>query len=350
MITAHYQEMMRLCFSTLSSQNYLLEGENFRILNDFPLECVDMIYTDPPYATGKRFRYNDSWKKPQIQSGEAIYVTEQEVGHHANWVNFLANRLHHMRRVLKPTGIIAISIGKDELFRLGILMDKIFGEENQLGLLNWQKRYSPSNDSKHLSDTTDYVLIYAKERHSGSDHYESHDQGITLLGNNDPCFDLDRMKIGDVPLMPFPLSWYHMPFVLGSQSWKHEYSGHNQEATRLLNAIMGGGHHLSSPKPLKLLEKIIQLWCPPNGIVLDPFAGSGTTGHAILDLNAKTHAQRRFLLVEQGNLQTQDRFAQTLTAERLRRVLSGDWASGPQPPLPGKFTFLSTLEPNLLLC
>jgi adenine-specific DNA-methyltransferase len=75
---------------------------------------------------------------------------------------------------------------------------------------------------------------------------------------------------------------YETPFYLGSQSWDHEESGHSQAGTNELNAIIGRGHNFETVKPLKLIQKIIQLWCPPNGIVMDPFAGSGTTGHAVL--------------------------------------------------------------------
>ena len=100
-----------------------------------------------------------------------------------------------------------------------------------------------------------------------------------------------------------------------------------------------GDHRFATPTPLKLLNKINQLWCPPDGVVLDPFAGSGTTGHAVLDLNASVGSKRTFILIEQGNPTTEDLFARTLTAERLRRVITGEWAVGNRPALPGGFTF-----------
>ncbi len=321
------------------SKNLLIEGENLHVLAVLPAETIDFVLTDPPYNTGRRFRYNDRWKQPSQDRTEGVYVTEQEVGRHACWLNFIAARLQAMKKLLKPSGVLAICIGKEELFRLGILMDDLFGEHNQLGIINWQKRYSPANDAKHLADTTDYVLIYAKDR-----SVHQHENGLfqerqTLWGLDDPCLDPDRLKIGDVPMLPFPLSWYQSPFEIGSQSWRHEQSGHNQDATKLLNAIMGGGNANATPKPLKLIEKIIQLWCPPDGVVLDAFAGSGTTGHAVLDLNSTVGSKRSFLLIEQGNITTGDMFARTLTAERLQRVLTGEWAIGLRPPLPGGFLF-----------
>jgi adenine-specific DNA-methyltransferase len=86
---------------------------------------------------------------------------------------------------------------------------------------------------------------------------------------------------------------------------------------------MGRDHGFDTVKPLKLFKKIISIWCPPDGIVLDPFAGSGTTGHAVLELNVESEAERSFILVEQGRKENRDPFARTLTAERVRRALLG---------------------------
>jgi DNA modification methylase len=330
-----------LCAGVQPSKNRLIEGDNLEVLAALPDSTVDLVCTDPPYGTGKQFRYNDNWKRYIPHPAEGVYVTEHEVGRHAGWINFMASRLRHMKRLLKPSGVITISIGKEKLFHLGILMDDLFGEQNRLGIINWEKRFSPSNDSKHIADTTDYVLIYAKDRRATRETASRNSITGSLWGMADPCFDPDRLKIGDVPLLSFPSAWYEEPFHLGCQSWRGKQSGYNHDATKLLNAIMGidDDHRPMTPKPLKLIEKIIQLWCPPDGCVLDPFAGSGTTGHAVLDLNTHLHANRTFILVEQGNPVTGDPFAQTGTSERLRRVLTGEWASGRHAPLSGSFTF-----------
>jgi adenine-specific DNA-methyltransferase len=128
------------------------------------------------------------------------------------------------------------------------------------------------------------------------------------------------------------------PFELGSQSWDHLESGHSQAARNLLDAIIGTQHNFDTAKPLKLIEKIVQLWCPPGGLVLDGFGGSGTTGHAVLSLNNQIEgSHRRFILIEGGS--GKDRFCNTLTAERVRRVISGKWDIGKQPSLEGGFTY-----------
>ena len=107
---------------------------------------------------------------------------------------------------------------------------------------------------------------------------------------------------------------------------------------------MGIGHGFETVKPLRLFKKIIQIWCPPAGIAFDPFAGSGTTGHAILDLNLESGADRRFVMVEQGRPERGDSYARSLTAERMKRAISGervdkDGGRAEAPPLPGGFRF-----------
>src|SRR5690606_20289787 len=91
----------------------------------------------------------------------------------------------------------------------------------------------------------------------------------------------------------------------------------------------------------KLFKKLIQIWCRRDGIVLDPFAGSGTTGHAVLDLNNEAGANRRFILIEQGNTDKGDHYAKTLTADRLKRVITGNWKSCKREPLGGGLRFLT---------
>ena len=111
-------------------------------------------------------------------------------------------------------------------------------------------------------------------------------------------------------------------FILGCQSWEHSESGHSQTGIKELNYILGRGHGFETVKPLKLIEKIIQLWCPPEGLVLDPFAGSGTTAHAVLELNLLTESKRNFIIIEKG--EKEDKYAKTLTRERVKRAITGE--------------------------
>ena len=139
---------------------------------------------------------------------------------------------------------------------------------------------------------------------------------------------LSDVKKGIVPTTYWSEDDYEAPFVLGTASWDHSESGHSQAGINELDSIVGRGHDFKTVKPLKLFKKIIQIWCRPNGIVLDPFAGSGTTAHAVLDLNTQTGSARRFVLIEQGNTAKGDHYAKTLTADRIRRVITGEWSTG----------------------
>ncbi|WP_137754506.1 DNA methyltransferase, partial [Sphingopyxis sp. L1A2A] len=161
---------------------------------------------------------------------------------------------------------------------------------------------------------------------------------------------LEDVKKGITPMTYWSDDDYDSPLVTDSTSWDHEQSGHSQSGINELTAIVGPGHGFETVKPLKLIKKIIQIWCPPSGIVLDPFAGSGTTGHAVLGLNHESGASRRFLLVEQGRPERGDAYARTLTYERLKRVISGERASKDgkvslsAEPLPGGFRFSKLMD------
>lgn len=438
-------------------RNRIIEGDPLQAIASLYglMGTVDFIYADPPYNTGNGdFRYNDRWETDPNDANPGDYVGLEDAGRHTKWLNFMAPRLHMFKRVLKPSGVIAISIDDREIFRLGMLMDDIFGEKNRLGIINWQKKYTPSNDSKHVSPSTEYVLVYAKReaeakttllartkemdaRYDNPDNdrkgdwksnspsaktystandyaiqnpftgelvyppegrvwsYQKstmkawlEDWGSSYKEKKDPSgkapmlvIDGDfsetkkraqeRYKQGNWPVLYFFDKGHGRPAIkrylkdvkqgrvvmtylaeedyedqlnLGCQSWDHEQSGHNQDASKLLNAVMGADHNFTTPKPLKLIKTLIQLWCPPNGLVLDPFGGSGTTGHAILDLNHETGADRSFIMIEPGNPNPNnpkegDLYARTLTAERVKRAITGKWASGKREPLGGGFRF-----------
>lgn len=423
---------------------------------------VDLIVADPPYNTGSDFRYNDKWDKDPNDPDLGELVPADDGSRHSKWLKFMTPRLWMMREMLKPGGVIAICIDHRELYRLGMLMDEIFLEENRLAVINWQKT-SPKSQATHISITTEYVLVYAKasdraktgmvarsaladarfgnidedphewkqdnltgkgasaaanyaiqspftgvfhdpgERHWSNKRaqvkawaedwgvvYEDLDIGdgrgkaLALTGWNAAKTASQKksllaaakkkanagLKKGSWPTLYWgadgqgkpvkklyksmvkqgavPQSFWvdddEGPATLDAISWLRNMSGRSRDGVEELDAIMGKGHAFETVKPLKLIKKIISIWCKPNGIVLDPFAGSGTTGHAVLELNAETDANRRFILIEQGNTEKGDHYAKTLTAERIRRVISGDWVGAKgktkAAPLPGGFRFL----------
>lgn len=427
---------------------------------------VDLVLTDPPYNTGEDFRYNDKWDKDPNDPDLGDLVAKDDGSRHSKWLRFMTPRLWMMREMLKPGGVIAICIDHRELYRLGMLMDEIFHEENRIGIINWQKSYAPRNDQKHISTATEYVLVYAKDIErvrtmalprteamnsrygtwdgdpdqwkpgdltapgdtthptmvyaiqspfTGELHYPSPGRhwsteraklkkhleewgstyvavdlddghpkaflikGAPILGAKDFKPDhpvlkkalkaatkireagpwpkahwrdggqgtfgmkkyLKEVKRGIVPTTYWSDDDYEDPLVVDSVSWDHTQSGHSQAGVNELTAVVGKGHNFRTVKPMRLMKKIIQIWCKPDGIVLDPFAGSGTTGHAVLELNKESDAGRRFILIEQGNDEKGDHYAKTLTADRVKRVITGKWKSGDREPLGGGFRYFT---------
>jgi adenine-specific DNA-methyltransferase len=150
---------------------------------------------------------------------------------------------------------------------------------------------------------------------------------------------LESVKKGMVPITYWANEDMDEPLVLDSTSWDYEESGLSQTGIKELSAIVGKDHGFETVKPLKLFSKITQLWCPPDGLVMDPFAGSGTAGHSVLQVNALAGTERRFILIEQGRPEKGDSYARSLTADRLQRVISGDWKAGPKEPLGGGYRF-----------
>jgi len=450
------------------AKNVLIEGDNLQSMVTLYRERgrIDLILTDPPYNTGNDFRYNDRWDTDPNDPGMGEFVSLDDGARRTKWMRFMWPRLQMMKSMLKPTGVLAICIDHRELFRLGQMLDEMFGEENRLGVINWQKSYAPRNDNKHLSTATEYVLVYARDSSkartglldrtaSMDSKYANPDddpeglwrpdnasagkgrtnQGMVYaiqspftgelhyppptrcwamaqkkllatlrewgpkyelksLGDDDLRAELlslgaddlkpakavllaeplasarkkaehrlkrgawpeiyfgrdgtgrptpkryyNKVKKGVVPMTYWAEDEYEIPHDLGAVSWEHEESGHSQTGIKELDAIVGPNHGFATVKPLKLFQKIIQLWCPPDGVVLDPFAGSGTTGHAVLGTNYLADTSRRFILIEQGRPERGDSYAQTLTADRLRRVCSGEWDNGKGVALGEGFTF-----------
>src|ERR1022692_1244434 len=154
-----------LCIGSEEDQscNLIVEGENLSAMVALYKYRgqVDLILTDPPYNTGGDFRYNDRWDEDPNDPDLGRLVPADDGSKHSKWLRFMTPRLWMMKEMLKPGGILAICIDHRELFRLGMLLDQIF-DGDQIGIINWQKAFSPKNDSTHLSTATEYVLVYAK--------------------------------------------------------------------------------------------------------------------------------------------------------------------------------------------
>lgn len=441
------------------SRNLVIEGDNLQALASLYRERgqIDMILTDPPYNTGGDFRYNDKWDKDPNDPDMGEFVGSDDPAKHTKWMKFMYPRLQMMRAMLRPSGVLAICIDSRELFHLGQMLDELFGEENRLAIINWQKTAAPRSDKGGVTATTEYVLVYARDlaraktaslertdadnRRYGNPDGDSH--GLWREGNltarswaesgdfaiqspftgelhypagegawrhpkrnikswleewgspyqeqsigdgkvkalilkdgfssetaelakkrlGDPEWPfiwfgrdgqgrprtktyLEQIKKGKVPVTYWADDEHDFPEELGSTSWDFKESGRSSDGASELTAIVGKGHAFTTVKPLKLMMKLIQLWAPDSGTILDPFAGSGTTGHAVFALNSLSGSDRRFILVEQGRPERGDSYARALTADRLKRVVEGNWANGEGKALTGGFTF-KALEKNV---
>jgi adenine-specific DNA-methyltransferase len=438
--------------------NALIEGDNLQAMATLYRERgqVDLILTDPPYNTGNDWRYNDRWEEDPNDPGWGEWVSADDGARHTKWMRFMWPRLQMMKSMLKPGGVLAICIDHRELFRLGQMLDELFDERNRLAIINWQKATALKNDNRHVSSSTEYVLVYAKEekqattsplgrtpsqnsRYSNPDsdprgdwregplhartwaakddyaiqspftgefHYppgksawrhpkrdlrrwleewgteyeerdldDGHAPALVLrAGHSDGVAEAAARVLAD---STWPFIWFgrdgrgtarrkiylaevkagkipetfwanddltdeeFAPDDLGSTSWAYQESGRSSDGAAELTAIVGEDHEFETVKPIKLFTKLLAIWCPPEGLVLDPFAGSGTTGHAVLAANAADETARRFILVEQGRPEKGDSYARSLTSDRLRRVIEGDWVSGERTPLGGGFRFVT---------
>ncbi|CAA6806383.1 MAG: Type III restriction-modification system methylation subunit (EC [uncultured Sulfurovum sp.] len=344
--------------------NILLKGDNLdalKILRQNYFEAIKMIYIDPPYNTkNDGFVYNDNFTETTEETLDALGYDKEYVDYieniqgaktHSGWLSFMYPRLLLAKDLLKEDGVIFISIDDNEVAQLRLLCDEVFGEENFVASIIWEKKYSPSNDAKWFSDNHDYVLIYTKnkeiwrprllprtdeqnKRYKNPDndsrgnwksgdlsvktYSESYDYSIKLPSGkivNPPknkCWRVSKSKFQE--LVKDNRIWFGSDgnstpsikrFLTEVQDgtvpltiWKYTDVGHNQDATKELRDLFDGNIYFDTPKPTKLLNRILYLSTKSNDIILDFFAGSGTTAHAVMDFNAKDNGNRKFILVQ----------------------------------------------------
>ena len=363
----------RSCNPIGEDDNLIIHGDNLHALKALLpryANRIKCIYIDPPYNTGNEgWIYNDNVNSPLMQNWftENVPVDNEDLEKHDKWLCMMWPRLNLLKELLAEDGVIFISIDDHEQHRLRMLMDDIFGADNFVTNIIWQKKFSPQNDAKYFSDNHDFVVCYAKnketwrpvllprtEKHnkrysnpdndprgpwssSGLDvktYQEEYDYPITTPSGrvvNPPpsrCWRCSKEKFKE--LINDNRIWFgeegnNVPRVKRFLSevkqgitpltiWLHKDVGHTQSATQGLNKI---GVAFSNPKPHTLIKHILHIGTDPDAIILDSFAGSGTTAHAVLALNKEDGGNRKFILIECED------YADTITAERVRRVING---------------------------
>ncbi len=361
--------------------NLIIQGDNLKALKALlPTYAgkVKCIYIDPPYNTGnEKWIYNDNVNSPMIKEWLGQVVDKEDMTRHDKWLCMMMPRLKLLRELLSEDGAIFISCDDNEQHNLRALLDEIFGQQNFIQNIIWQKKFSPQNDAKYFSDNHDFLICYAKNkiegeqkigwernlisrseeqdnRYSNPDNdprgaWTSSDMTVktysadydyevttpsgkkikptkgrcwfTSKENFQKLVDDNRVWFGEngenVPRVKKFLSEVQDGIVPIS-IWLYTEVGHNQEAKQELKEIFSEIQlPFDTPKPIRLLQRIIQLSTNENDIILDSFAGSGTTAHAVLELNKEDGGNRKFVLVEMED------YANNITAERVRRVIKG---------------------------
>lgn len=150
---------------TERAANLLLEGDNLQamVTQHRIRGRVDLIVADPPYNTGNDFRYNDRWDHDPNDPGLGEVVSSDDTAKHTKWMRFMWPRLQMMKSMLRPGGVLAICIDHREVFRLGQMLDELFRQRNRIAIINWEKAAASRPDNNHVSTSTEYVLVYAKD-------------------------------------------------------------------------------------------------------------------------------------------------------------------------------------------
>lgn len=349
--------------------NFLLEGDNLhslRLLEKTHRGKIDVIYIDPPYNTGGKndFRYDD------------CIVDENDTFQHSKWCSFISERLSLAKKLMSERGLIFISIDDNEYANLKLICDSIFGVSNFVATCVWQKIHSIKNDAKYLSINHDYILIYAKniekvsiqllERTEEMDaRYKNPDDdprgpwqsgdlvanevrtngNYDVIGPTGKVFNVPEGKhwvyseenmqalIADNRIWfgkngtSFPRKKRFLSEVQSGRTpdtwWKNEEVGHNQEGARDLKKILGTVA-LNNPKPVRLINRVLRMASTPDSIILDFFAGSGTTGQAVMELNQQDGGQRKFILCTNN----ENNICEEVTYQRLKTVITGKRQDG----------------------
>jgi len=379
-----------------NTQNLYIEGDNLEVLKLLQksyLGKVKMIYIDPPYNTGNDFVYHDDFAMSADEYAEASGSVD-ELGNkyiknmdsngrfHSDWCSMIYPRLMAARTLLTEDGVIFISIDDNEQKDLKNLCDEVFGCNNFLAQVVWERAYSPINLMKHFSPSHDYILCYAKNidnaichgigrsdeangRYSNPDNdprgvWKASDLSVgpavqeniytitTPSGRNvEPpagrSWRLSRKAFrerlednriwfgpnGDnVPAMKRFLSELRKTGITPMTIWKHTEVDHSQGATQKLAKLFDGKKYFDYPKPVTLIERCLQLYSDKDSIILDFFSGSGTTAHAVMQLNAEDGGNRQYIMVQLPEETPEDSEARKagyntipeIAKERIRRA------------------------------
>jgi len=362
-----------------ASGNLIVQGDNLHALKALlPRYAgqVKCIYIDPPYNTGNEgWVYNDNVNSPEIRKwlGEVVGKEGETLDRHDRWLCMMYPRLLLLKQFLREDGVILMSLDGNEQRFAEILMDEIFGSNNRIETLIWKKSYGGGAKSKQVVNLHEYVICFARDKEKLGKvelppseevlrYYKFQDEKISIRGP----FRLQPLATNSMdsrPNLRYPIPfegseiWPEKQWQWSSErvlsalkrnelvikkvrgKWSVNYkqylrdeegeergsklysiieSIYTQQGTNELKGMFGDGKAFDFPKPPALVKKLIQAFSHSDSLVLDSFARSGTTGHAVCEANAEDGGNRRFILVEMD-----EQIAHNVTAERVRRVAEG---------------------------
>jgi adenine-specific DNA-methyltransferase len=362
--------------------NLVIQGDNLHALKALlPLYAgkVDCIFIDPPYNTGNEgWAYNDNVNAPMIKE----WLNSNPIGiedglRHDKWCAMMWPRLRLLHELLGAGGTLFVTIDDNESHRLRAMLDEIFGEEGFIAEVIWRSSDSSNNDAKRFSQDHNTILVFSKDSdwvaeklerdEAANAHYSNPDndpRGPWFPGNlsspnprENLRYDVthpsgrvlspppngwrwskslmaEKIKTGEIVFVETERGLLRKTYLADQQGlspsslWADlEATGHTRNAKYELKRIFSEtdtADLFSTPKPTKLLGRIFQVIGNKNAVILDSFAGSGTTAHAVLEANKRDGGNRRFILCEMED------YADRLTAERMRRVINGYAFTGTQ--------------------
>ena len=389
--------------------NLIVQGDNLKALKallPFYAGKVKCIYIDPPYNTGNEgWVYNDNVNAPEVKAwlGDVVGKEAEDLSRHDKWLCMMFPRLRLLRDFLTDDGAIFVSIDDNELASLRWLMAEIFGSNNLLTTIAWERSDSPRMDADHFSTRHEYLVAFARKKEKFvtqrlvsdeteiADHYNKVDdagrryylkplramggQGDTAAARPNLHYPITAPDGTEVLPMKSTsvrgawrwgkekveaeaerLSWSNSrgPWSLSYKIyadqnnqrppetlWRHDDVGSSRTGKAELKQIFKAAP-FDTPKPLALLRRIFAIACGSDSLILDSFAGSGTTMHAAMQLNREDGGTRRCILVEM-----EEKIATEVTSERIRRVMQQEDARTGGPNKSEGFRYCTLGEPLL---
>lgn len=343
-----------------STENLYIEGDNLEVLKQLQKTYfgkIKFIYIDPPYNTGNDFVYKDNFTNSidayTTQTKQFNQSNPNTSGRfHSDWCSMIYPRLLLARNLLTDDGVIFISIDDHEQENLKKICNEVFGENNFISQIVWERAFSPINLMKHFSPSHDYILCYCRNpditicngiqrsnetnsRYANPDNdprgvWSSSDisVGPAIQSNIYPIvtpsgrvveppagrswrlsekafserLQDNRIWFGEdgngVPRIKRFLSELKKQGITPMTLWKCNDVGHSQDATKSLAKIFDNKKYFDYPKPVDLIKRCLQLYTDKESIVMDFFSGSATTAHAVMQLNADDNGNRKFIMIQ----------------------------------------------------